>query len=225
MKTIKKIAILFVSIFLLSSCSTALQGVQPVARTQSHFGQENMEFIGFKNMRRGDILLKDFGIELERRHIAVNRQKFYMGVFSLQELEIYKSSMRYITFVDVIKQSYTKNDAISYNDALDVCGWVIAGITCFALFPVYVPMLCAANGNDCQIILNGEYYLYVYDTVKKEIVLTTPLEIKKQDIYKGQYAHKDTDQEAVNDRYRNLLYNALLDTYSNAYNFVKNINE
>ena len=98
MKTIKKIAILFVSISILSSCSTALQGVQPVTRTQSHFGRENMEFIGFKNMKRGDVLLKDFGAELERRHIAVNRQKFYMGVYSLQELEIYKSSMRYIKF-------------------------------------------------------------------------------------------------------------------------------
>ena len=225
MKIIKITFILFVSIFLLSACSTALQGVQPVTRTQSNFGQENMEFIGFKNIKRGNILLKDFGIELERRHIAVNRQNFYMGVYSLQELEIYKSSMRYITFIDVIKQSYTKNDAVSYNSALDLCGWLVAGITCFTLFPVYVPILCAANGNDCQIILNGEYHLYVYDTVNKEIILSLPLEVKEHDIYRGQYGHKDTNKEAVNNRYRNLLYNALLDVYSNAYNFVKNINE
>lgn len=217
--------LLSISIITLSSCSTALQGVQPINRTHSSFGEEKMEFIGFKNMRRGDMLLKDFGVELERRHIALNRQKFYMGVYSFQELESYKSSMRYVTFVDVIKHSFTKNDAVSYNGALDICGWVIAGISCFTLFPVYVPMLCAANGNDCQITLNGEYQLYVYDSIKKEIVLTTPIEIKEEEIYKGQYTHKDTDQEAVNDRYRNLLYNALLDAYSHAYNFVKNINE
>lgn len=225
MKSTKIFAILFIGVLFLSSCHTALQGVQPVARTQSHFGQENMEFIGFKNMKRGDILLKDFGAELERRHIAINHQKFYMGIYSLQELETYKASMRYITFIDVVKHSYLKNDAVSDSYGLELGGWLIAGITCFTLFPVYVPMICAADANDCQIILNGEYHLYVYDTVKKEVVMTTPIEVQEKDMYKGQFTHKHTDVEAVNDRYRNLLYNALLDAYSHAYNFVKNINE
>lgn len=217
--------LLLCGIAVLSSCSTALQGVQSVPRKQQQFGKENMEFIGFKNISRNNMMLRDFGTELERSHIAINKQSFYMGIYSLQELETYKSTMRYVTFVDVIKQSYTQNDVINYKDGLAITGWLIAGLTCFTLFPVYVPMICCAGGNQCQINLNCEYQLYVYDTVKKEVVLTTPIEIKQRDLYEGQFIHKKTDKAAVNERYKNILFNTLLENYANAYNFVKNINE
>lgn len=210
---------------LLSSCSTALRGVQSVPRMQQQFGTENMEFIGFKNISRNNVMLRDFGTELEHNHIAINKQNFYMGTYSLQELETYKSTMRYVTFVDVIKQSYTQNDMIDYKYGMEVTGWIIAGLSCFSLFPVYIPMICCAEGNSCQINLNYECQLYVYDTLKKKMVVTTPIEIKQSDLYKGQFNNKHTDQETVNERYKNILFNTLLEIYANAYNFVKNINE
>lgn len=216
--------LLLSTLLLLSSCHTALVGVTAVEPNRSQYGEENMEFIGFKNARKGDYLLKDFGAELERRHIATNHQKFYMGIYSLQELETYKSTMRYITFVDVVKQSFVKNDAYADSEGLYVGGWVVAGITCFTLFPVYAPMMAAADKNQCEITLKGEYNLYVYDTVEKKVVMTTPLTVDFRDVYKGEFSHKKTDVDAVNERYRNLLYNELLDAYSNAYNFVQKIN-
>ncbi len=226
MKTTKFYFILLLcGIALFTSCSTALQGIQSIPRQQQQFGKENMEFIGFKNISRNNVMLRDFGTELERSHIAINKQNFYMGIFSLQELETYKSTMRYVTFVDVIKHSYTKNDMIEHKPGLEIVGWVVAGLTCFTLFPVYLPMICSAGGNACQINLNCEYQLYVYDTVKKEVVLTTPIEIKQSDLYRGQFGHKETDKAAVNERYKNILFNTLLENYANAYNFVKNINE
>ena len=66
--------------------------------------------------------------------------------------------------------------------------------------------------------------MYVYDTVEKKVVMTTPLTVDFRDVYKGEFSHKKTDVDAVNDRYRNLLYNELLGAYSNAYNFVQKIN-
>lgn len=44
-------------------------------------------------------------------------------------------------------------------------------------------------------------------------------------MYKGQFEHRRTDKEAINERYKNILFNTLLENYTDAYNFVKNINE
>lgn len=225
MKHLKNISFGLLVALLFSSCHTALVGVNTIQPIQCVQSKANMEFIGFKNARRNDVLLKDFGAELERNNIALNRQGFYMGVYSLQELETYKSTMRYLSFIDVVSQSYSKNDAIKDNDGLAIGGWLIAGLTCFALFPVYVPMMCCADANECLITLKGDYQLYVYDTKEKKIVLTQPITVEQSDRYKGQFTHKETDQEEVNKHYRTILYNALLENYAHAYDFVRNLNE
>lgn len=168
-------------------------------------------------------MFKEFGADLERNQIALNKQAFYMGVFSLQELESYKSTMRYISFIDVARHSYSHSDAINDNTGMEVAGWVVAALTGFTLIPVYVPLLCCADKNECQVTLKGEYILYVYDTQKKEVVFNSPVEVNESEIYKGQYSHKDTDQKAVNEHYKNILYNILLEHYANAYQYVQTL--
>ena len=207
---------------LFSSCHTAIS-VAKVERQMPEKSAPNMEFIGLKNMHKNNSMFKDLGPDLERANIALNKQNFYMGLFSLQELETYKSSMRYITFVDVVRHSYNHSDAIHDRPDLQYAGWFIAGVTVFTLFPVYVPLLCAADKNECQITLKGEYILYVYDTKKKKIVFNSPIEISESDLYTGQYSHKETDQKAVNEHYKNILYNTLLEHYANAYDYVKKL--
>ena len=59
-----------------------------------------------------------------------------------------------------------------------------------------------------------------YDTVKKEIVLTTPIDYKWSEIYKGQYSHKDTDRDAINDSNQARMYNELLNQYARAYEYI-----
>ncbi len=206
---------------LLTSCHTALQVPKVESVATKTYGKPNMEFIGFKNMNRNTAIMKNFGAELERRNIALNRQDFYMGVYSLQELETYKSTMRYVTFIDISRLYDNWNDAVADNDGLEVGGWVIAGITCFTLFPVYVPMLCAADGNSCQLDVSCVCTLYVYDTQKDEIILSIPIEYKDSQTFKGQYSHKKTDREAVKQRSRTLLYNSLLPYFERAYNFIQ----
>ena len=172
----KRLFYLAVAAILFSSCHTALH-VTSVQRNYQTMASPNMEFIGLKNMNKNNPMFKDFGGDLERANIALNKQNFYMGMFSLQELETYKSTKRYITFVDVVRHTYSHSDAVHDNPDMEFAGWFIAGFTVFTLFPVYVPLLCAADKNDCQIALKGEYVLYVYDTVKKEVVFTSPFEI------------------------------------------------
>ena len=150
MKNYKFLSLLLVLCLALSRCMTALN-VPLVQQKSQSFGKEKFEFIGFKNLPTKNKVLNDFGVELERAHIAVNRQDFYMGVYSFQELEVYKSTMRYVSFVDVEQISSTYNDGVSDNNGLAVGGWLVAGFTVFTLFPVYVPMICCADKNECEL--------------------------------------------------------------------------
>lgn len=222
MKNYKFLSLLVVLGLALSSCKTALN-VPLVQQKSQLFGKEKFEFIGFKNLPTKNTTLKDFGVELERAHIAVNRQDFYMGVYSFQELKEYKSTMRYVSFVDIEQISSTYNDGVNDNNSLYLWGWFTAGFTVFTLFPVYVPMICCADKNECELSVRLKCKLYVYDTVKQEIVLTSPIDYKWSEIYKGQYSHKNTDQDAISDSNQARIYNELLDHYARAYNYIETL--
>lgn len=219
-----KIIYSMAAILLLASCSTALQvaSVKPAGNT---YNKENMEFIGFKNAKKNHHLLKNFGAELERHRIALNRQEYYMGVYSLQELETYKSTMRYVSFVDISNLHNTWNDSIYDKDGLALGGWIIAGATCFTLFPVYIPMICAAKKNYCQLDVMCNCTLQIYDTHKKEIVLSIPMEFRDTQVLKGQYSHKRTDRESITERGRNMLYNEFFKYFDKAYRFLEDRNK
>ncbi|MBR1787153.1 MAG: hypothetical protein IJ756_08375 [Paludibacteraceae bacterium] len=222
---ITAIVVLLCSI-LFSSCKTTALTVSGTKLQQiDNFGNETMEFIGFKNLNKNNLFAKNYGQTLERVHLAVNKQDYYMGIYSLQELSAYKSDKRYVAFVDVIKQQFSCNDNIDYNEGLALGGWLVAGFTVFTLFPVYVPMICSAKKNTCLVTLNGSYVLYLYDTEKKEVALTIPMEINVQDRYKGQFLHKDTDKAAVQEHYKNQLFNLWNENFVKAYRFIENLNK
>lgn len=216
---ILKFTIVLIAI-ILTSCQTALQVAQCPINTLSYTQDKNIEFIGFKNLNRNNVLAKDYGAELERTGIAVNKQNYYMGVFSLQELEIYKSSKRYVAFVDVTKHQFSNNDAIEDNAMMHLAGWITAACSGFALFPIYVPLICCSDRNKCLMTLKGSYVLYVYDTETKAIALSIPMEIDVQEKYIGQFFHKSTDKIAVQERYRNMLYNLWTEYFMKASRFL-----
>ncbi|MBQ4508488.1 MAG: hypothetical protein II970_06305 [Paludibacteraceae bacterium] len=217
------VIVLLCSIMFSSCKTTALTVSETKLEEIDDFGNETMEFIGFKNMNKNNLFSKNYGQALERVHLAINKQDYYMDIYSLQELSVYRSTKRYVAFVDVIKHQYSYNDHIDYNEGLALGGWIVAGFTLFTLFPVYVPMICCANKNTCMVTLNGSYVLYVYDTEKKEVALTIPMEINVQDRYEGQFLHKDTDKMAVLEHYKNQLYNLWNENFIKAYRFIENI--
>ena len=69
--------------------------------------------------------------------------------------------------------------------------------------------------------LYGSYVLYLYDTEKKEVALALPMEINVQEKYTGQYLHKETNKTAVQERYRNMLYNLWNEYFMKAYRFLE----
>ncbi len=221
MKDYKLIIFCILFGLLLSSCHSALTVTSVAPAETKPYQKPNMEFIGFKNTNRNKALLKNFGAELERRNIALNKQDFYMGVYSFQELETYKPTMRYVSFIDISSLYDSWDDSIYDSYDLEFGGWIIAGLTCFTLFPVYWPMLAAADKDYCKLDLGCTCTLHVYDTQKKEIVLSVPIEYSDTQILKGQYSHKDTDREAVKQRSRTLLYNDLLKYFERAYTFIQ----
>lgn len=213
---VKNILFICVSIFFLSSCQTALQIVDITPqRTISCNDKIQMEFIGFQNIRKNDAICKNFGTELEKQGVVINHQKTYSGDFSIESLLSYPTSSRYISYIEVLKHRYVKNDSYQDNEMRKFWGLYIASCTLFTLFPVYIPLLCTGDKNKCEITYDGEYCLYIYDKQKNELVYKKPIEVFEEKVYKGEYLHKKTDREMVDAHYQRLLYNALLDGYSN----------
>jgi len=189
------------------------------------YGKEMIDFIGFKNSRNIktlDNLLKGFGATLSNTHIAVDRSDFYMGIFSLDELQLYKSTKRYVSFVEVNEFLYEYNDRYSYNVDMEVAGIIL---TAFCLIPIGVPLLIAADPNKTQMQLKGEMKFYLYDTQKKEIAMVTPLSFNYVDYYKGKYFHRKTDHASIDNYYRIFLSNLLLEKYVAMDNFIRSISE
>ena len=214
---VKYFLLICISICCMTSCQTTLKGIEAIAPNNVLCNNENqMEFIGFQNIHKSEKLCKDFGAELERQGLALNNQRTFVGDFSLDNLIHYPTSARYISYIEVSKQRYIKND--SYQDKFfrKFWGWYIAGCTLFTLFPVYMPLLCTADVNKCEITFDGEYYLHIFDKKLNEIVYSKPITVYEEKIYKGEYLHRKTDQNKVDNRYQRLLYNALLDGYADA---------
>ncbi len=230
-----KLSVLFVvalAALSLSSCKTALQFTNNVQRRSFGFGHEPMEFLGFKNSYTTDSEFLDkkpffaaFGNKIEGYNIAVNRSDFYTGVYSFSEMERYHATRRYVSFIEVLKHQDSYNDMIGEKKGLRIGGAIVAGITVFTLFPVYLPMLLCADGNECLLSLHGEYKLYVYDTEAREIVYANLFRIDDEVRCKGQYAHKKTDKEAVKEYTETVFFNALRDEYERAYLYLENQNK
>ena len=219
----KKLLLLLSLATALLSCKTTALVVPSVDKSAIVKPQSNMEFIGCKNISRSNFMLKGIGEELEHRKIASNASQSYRGIYSEYELATYTSRQRYVTYLEVAEHSYTQNDEVHDNGDLYVAGLVIGGLTLYTLVPVYVPMLCASKKDECEIRLTAEYTIVVFDSETKQNVFVKPVSLQLADLYKGQYGHKNTNQTEVNIHYKTLLYNAIIEVYSEAWNYVNTL--
>ena len=201
------------------SCRSAMQLTATETPVRTNAVNPNMDFIGFKNSSRNTAMLQGFGADVERRNIAFNSQLTYAGGFNLQELALYRAKSRYVVYIDVITHNYMPNDAVKYNGDLEFGAWLVAALSSFTLFPVYVPMFIAASPNVTRLQLTGKYLVCLYDTSKKELVQSWPYEIDIRDDYKGEYYNKKTDRVKVDEYYRQKLYNMLMEGMMNAYDY------
>ncbi len=191
MKKSKLLTIFALSV-LLFGCAVPMQ-VSKVERKPVKMEKTNMEFIGFKNLDKNNFMFATFAQELENSNIADNRQHYYLGNYSLQDLQLYQSKKRYVTFIESIKSSYGHRDIV----------------------------VNKKDGTEISYI--GLFTLYVYDTIDKSIVWTKTVKINEIDTYEGSYYHKDTDFLGIDAHYRNIVFNTLIDNYVVAYDFVHSL--
>jgi len=223
MKRFGYILLVHFALFLVPSCSmTALQPLQTdKSEIQSRPVCET-SFIGFKNLKVSKKMFKTFLGEMTSAKIADDNSAFYSGDFSMEELSRYRDNTHsYATYIDVDKFYYTHNDAVDDREGLEIAGWCVAACTVFTLFPVYVPMFCCARKNSSLISMVGHFNIVVFDISSRECVCTIPVDIEREDKYKGQYAHKNTNMEEVDLYYQTLLSNALIEGYEKAEDFIK----
>ena len=191
MKTNKLLTIFALSAFL-CGCAVPVR-ISKIERKPVKMQQTNMEFIGFKNLDKNNIMFATFAQELEKSNIADNRQNYYLGNYSLQDLQLYQSKKRYVTFIESIKSSYGHRDIV----------------------------VNKKDGTEISYV--GLFTLYVYDTIDKSIVWTKTVKINEIDTYEGSYYHKDTDFSGIDAHYRNIVFNTIIDKYVEAYNFVNTL--
>lgn len=219
----RKILFVLGLVLCFASCKTSALMVPNVEKSNIAKMQSNMEFIGCKNISRSNFLLKGIGSELEVRGIASDASVSYRGIYSETELATYQSSKRYVTYIDVNQHAYKQNDDVHSNDDLYVAGLVIGGMTAFTLIPVYVPLLCASQKNDCEITLNVDYNIVVFDNITKRNVCIYPVTMDIKDLYTGKFSHRNTNQAEVNAHYKTVLFNAILAEYAKAWDYVNTL--
>lgn len=250
MKKTIYLQLIIVSAALFTSCSSALQFTETANRKEFTFDKELIEFIGFKNTYtdagqpiENVEFLKNFGKQLEQTHIGIDRTNSYTGGYSLQRMEKYKSSKRYLSFIDVSKHSLTYNDEYGLRPKLVKTGkyifygalggvvllpavggvpLLIPGVALGMGGAVASPIMAAIgnNSNKCLLEFDGEYTIYIYDTLKKEVVLEFPVRVNEETTHKGQYSYHNTDKTTLSNHYETLLFNAFLEEYRKAYDIL-----
>lgn len=134
MKKLNFLTILLSASIILSSCATAIKvpPVEAIKIEKDLDAAPQMDFIGFKidskhlqsisysnntlsEFAQAEAIkdtksFKNLGRKLESAQIAQDKSFAYFGVYSPQDLELYKSTNRYVTFIDVAQSKFFWDD-------------------------------------------------------------------------------------------------------------------
>ncbi|MDE5898650.1 MAG: hypothetical protein K2H09_05235 [Treponemataceae bacterium] len=185
--------------------------------------------------------IRDVGKLLQDRNIAIDKSFAYFGIYSLQELELYKSQYRYVTFVEVAENKFVYKDN-GYSKQM----WGIAGgslLSSGAILTILGIALPAESESDASFkkvctgfgigldaaglisscvalapsktkgTFVGLYNVYVYDTKTKEIIRKDAVSVLSEDTFKGSYNHGSESQSVVLEYYSKIIANAILAKY------------
>lgn len=216
-------------------------------------GKANLEFIGYKGnydslgsnndawqQFKQSTILRQLGSYLQKNNYVVDQSYAYLGFYSLQEIGQYKSKLRYVTFVEVERNDFipTKKGGVLpqslYGGMGALC--VVAGIAGAdgTDGATLVVGLLAGGGAAALAILNppktviyftGTYNIYIYDTLKKEIVYKDSLAVGPfRDQYKGSYSSSDEGvRKEVISYYATCVADALVKKYAEVAAYVRTL--
>lgn len=193
--------------------------------------------------------LRHLGYNLETSGIANNKADSYFGIYSLQEMELYKSDSRYATFVEVVenKLDYKDNKGASVIMGALGGGFVAGGLPIFILGESYkndkyaqdlaesysvLGGICTAVGipfiiaalipTKTKINFTGMYNIYLYDTQTKSLIRKEVVSVNCSENFKGSYTYDDSSKEIVRDYISQNVYNSLLQKYDELNTWLKN---
>lgn len=154
---------------------------------------------------KNDTCLRNIGSVLQNANVAYDQSYAYFGIFSLQELELYKSKKRFVTFIEVnkhrlggtVKDNFMMPGSIILGAGI---GCALSGATWAGLDSnnelglgntgktlVGVGIGSAALGaillaipEKTMLSFNAVYQIYIYDTQKKEIIYKDAITINLQ---------------------------------------------
>lgn len=191
--------------------------------------------------------LKKLGYILENHGIANDMSSTYFGIYSLQEMELYKSKNRYVTFVEVAQSKLYCNENNTSKNVLDglSAGFLTAGIPLDILGGVWnssiddhtvgniylgMGIACTAIGAIClvpallptrtKIDFTGVYNVYLYDTQTKAIIRKDAVSVKVNEKFTGSYSKDEQSKGIVHDYISRHISNAILQKYEELNNWL-----
>lgn len=181
---------------------------------------------------------RQLGYILESNGIAVNKMDSYFGIYSLQEMELYKSDKRYVTFVEVSKSKLDFSDNKGSKNLLGGvgAGFIGGGLPFLILGAAYndgknelakyymtmggiftglgVPFaITALTPSKTKINFSGLYNIYLYDTQTKSLIRKDSVSVNLNEKFVGSYTYDDNSKDIVWTYISDNVYNAILKKY------------
>lgn len=228
----RKILLLLGVALLFASCQSEMQVVDPI----EPFGLEesakplDMEFIGFKagdgqwddgsRIHWGQMKttppIRNFGSELQNAGIATDKSDVYVGVYSFEELQKYKSKNRYVTYVEIpdFQMKYTLKNLGAKDGGV---------ILCMTVFLLPIGAIMAATPAKTDMYFKSSANIYVYDTQTLELVYKKTVFINEQKEFLGYFSKgclyfgesSEAGKQKVYEYWANVLANKALEEYNN----------
>ena len=185
--------------------------------------------------------LGNLGQNLESVKLANNKAHSFLGNFSLQELELYKSDSRYVTFVEVAKNDFKYYDNKAVKTTFGITGFTFAGISTIStvlslpteeeaiiipsiLFGLpSIPFLISAfRPSKTKVSFDGAYNVYVYDTQAKSLIAKDTVSLTWNKTFEGSYTYNEESKDALENYVGQEIYNVLVKKYDELNRWLKN---
>ena len=227
----KKILAIFGILALFASCQTEMELTDSIDsyKFEESYESLNMEFIGFKagDAQWDDVSrihwgqmkttepIRNFGSVLQNSGIATDASDIYVGVYSFEELQKYKSKCRYVTYVEIPDfQLKYKNNMTTLESGAVLCMFIF-------LAPIGLPLLCVPAKTNMYFKTSAN--IFVYDTQENELVYKKTVFITEEKTFKGLFGYGGTftkksseaGEQKVYAYWANVIANKALEEYAN----------
>lgn len=185
--------------------------------------------------------LKKLGYILENSGIAEDKSSSYFGIYSLQEMELYKSKHPYVTFVEVAQSKllYEENKRVKSAFGAIAGSLIAVGLPIAITGASYknspqnkdianplmgmgigfsigglIAAIPALTPSKTDVTFSGVYNIYIYDSQKKAIIRKDAVSVNYKKKFDGSYSYDDASKEIVTNYTSRIVANEILKKYN-----------